>query len=565
VKSLVTPNPTWTGTTVASEGPTGTVTVTFGTAGTVSWTGATGTYTGTFSTQNPADGASVTATITGQGAASGCVYTLNGTVLNGVLDGTYHLQGSCIDHSRQGTFHLVQGASTTTPEVCVATLSSSSLNVDHSAHTHQTVTVTRTGDCSGDITVTGLPAWIHLESNSGGVVSLTIDENGSSVTRTATLMIAGQNVVVTQTAAVSTTPALCVVTLSASSLNVDHSAHTHQTVTVTRTSDCSGDITLTGLPDWIHVESNSGGVVSLMIDENGSNPSATRAATLAIAGQNYVVTQTGKEASACNYTLAGPQNAATMSFPSAGGSGSLNVDTSQGNCTWTMTADASWITGINPASDTGKGAVSYSVQTNTGAQRTGHISIKEAGTSAQVTVTQDAAPVVCTTFGVTPTSFSTVAFGGASLATTVTGTAPSGCTGGSYAVSSNASWLHVSPTGGITVDANSSTSSRADSVVIAGVTVTVNQVGVPVCTGFTVTPTDFKNLKNDATTLSVTVTGSSPASCTGGSYTASSNSSWLHVSNNSGSITVDANNTGSDRNGSVEIAGTTVTVAQKKN
>jgi hypothetical protein len=132
-------------------------------------------------------------------------------------------------------------------------------------------------------------------------------------------------------------------------------------------------------------------------------------------------------------------------------------------------------------------------------------------------------------------------------------------------VSSNASWLHVSPLGSITVDANSTNSSRAGSVVIASVTVTVNQVGVLLCTGFTVTPTDFKNLKNDATTLSVTVTGSSPASCAGGSFTASSNSSWLHVSDNSGSIAVDANNTGSNRDGSVVIAGTTVTVEQKKN
>ena len=44
-------------------------------------------------------------------------------------------------------------------------------------------------------------------------------------------------------------------------------------------------------------------------------------------------------------------------------------------CAWTATSNASWISGISPASGTGSGSFSYRVSRNTGARRTGTISV----------------------------------------------------------------------------------------------------------------------------------------------------------------------------------------------
>ncbi len=118
---LTTPSNTWTGTTTANDGPTGTVTVVFGTSGSVVWTGKTGTFNGTFKADNPATGA-ITITVTGSGTAASCVYTAAGTVSSGVIDGAYTLSGSCIDKSGRGKFHLVQGPPTTSCQATNQTL-----------------------------------------------------------------------------------------------------------------------------------------------------------------------------------------------------------------------------------------------------------------------------------------------------------------------------------------------------------------------------------------------------------------------------------------------------------
>ncbi|MBA2736966.1 MAG: hypothetical protein H0U50_09305, partial [Pyrinomonadaceae bacterium] len=58
----------------------------------------------------------------------------------------------------------------------------------------------------------------------------------------------------------------------------------------------------------------------------------------------------------------------------AGGTGTVNV-TAPGGCAWTAVSNAAWLTVASGGSGNGSGTVSYSVQQNTGAARTGTITI----------------------------------------------------------------------------------------------------------------------------------------------------------------------------------------------
>jgi uncharacterized protein (TIGR03437 family) len=86
----------------------------------------------------------------------------------------------------------------------------------------------------------------------------------------------------------------------------------------------------------------------------------------------------------CSYTLA----PTSQSFAVSGGTGSINV-TTQATCTRNATSNANWVTITAGGTGTGNGTVNYTVAANTGAARTGTISIgnatftvTQAGTSA---------------------------------------------------------------------------------------------------------------------------------------------------------------------------------------
>ncbi|MEP7339126.1 MAG: LamG-like jellyroll fold domain-containing protein [Acidobacteriota bacterium] len=84
-------------------------------------------------------------------------------------------------------------------------------------------------------------------------------------------------------------------------------------------------------------------------------------------------------APACSFTL----NPTSANLPAASGGGIVNVTTQTG-CAWTATDNATWITMVN-SSGTGSGAATYTVTANSGATRTGMITV-----NGQIfTVTQD--------------------------------------------------------------------------------------------------------------------------------------------------------------------------------
>jgi hypothetical protein len=117
-----------------------------------------------------------------------------------------------------------------------------------------------------------------------------------------------------------------------------------------------------------------GGPVTFTVQ---ANTGPQRTGTLTIANQTFTVTQ----AASCSYSIA-PSSA---NLGSAGGPSSTTVSTAPG-CTWTASSNVGWITNVSPASGTGGGPVTFTVQANMSGQhpRTGTLTI----TGQTFTVTQ---------------------------------------------------------------------------------------------------------------------------------------------------------------------------------
>ncbi len=255
------------------------------------------------------------------------------------------------------------------------------------------------------------------------------------------------------------------------------------------------------------------------------------------------------------------------------GSQSVTVTGSPSGCqggSWSASGNGSWLT-VSPTSGLGSGSttVSWTQNTSTSARSS---SATIAGNSFNVTQA-GSTPPTCTSFFISPTGTNPSANSGSQLVT-VTGS-PSGCQGGSWSASGNGSWLTVSPTSGsgsgsatVSWTQNTSTSARSSSAAIAGNSFNVTQAGsTPLtCTSFFISPTGANPSTNSGSQF-VTVTGS-PSGCQGGSWSASSNGSWLTVSptsgSGSGSATVSwtQNTSTSARSSSATIAGNSFNVTQ---
>ncbi len=133
------------------------------------------------------------------------------------------------------------------------------------------------------------------------------------------------------------------------------------------------------------------------------------AADLASAGTASVTvfnpTPGGGTSGAVTFTITSPCSYAiaptTQTFTSAGGGGSSNITTTAG-CTWTATSNDNWITiNAGSSSGSGNGTVNFTVAANTGASRSGTLTL--AGKT--FTVTQDAPQTTCTAQRTLPTEY----------------------------------------------------------------------------------------------------------------------------------------------------------------
>jgi hypothetical protein len=246
---------------------------------------------------------------------------------------------------------------------CQFSLASSSQPIA-SAGGSGTIAVTATPGCTWS--VTGLPSWITITSgtngNGNGSVVFSVAVNPAGISRTATLTVAGQTVTLTQQAAG------CSYSLDHASQTISAAGGAGTPIAITATPGCGW--TAASSATWITgvtpASGTGNGTVNFLVAANPDG--TTRTGILTVAGQTVTVTQ---QAATCSYSL----DHSSETIGAAGGAGTPVVVTATPGCAWTAGSNATWITGVTPASGTGSGTVKFSVAANNGDLRTGTLTI----------------------------------------------------------------------------------------------------------------------------------------------------------------------------------------------
>jgi hypothetical protein len=139
-------------------------------------------------------------------------------------------------------------------------------------------------------------------------------------------------------------------------------------VDVTSGSDCSWSA-LSNV-SWITINSGAGSGNGTIAYSVAANTSVERAGLITVADKTHTVTQAA--APGCVYSI-DPMSA---SVPNAGGSGSFAVFAPVG-CTWTANSTVPWINLTSGETGTGDGTVAYAVAANSGAERSGAVTVAQ--------------------------------------------------------------------------------------------------------------------------------------------------------------------------------------------
>jgi hypothetical protein len=399
------------------------------------------------------------------------------------------------------------------------------------------VNVTAGNGCNW--TATSNVSWLTITSGASGSGNGSVGFTAAASTgpaRSGTLTIAGRTFTVNQGES-------CTYSINPTQHGMPGSGGTVD-VSVSAPGGCTW--TATSNVSWITViagpNGNGNGTVRLTVDPNASG---SRNGTVTIAGRTFTVEQ----GSGCDYSI----SPTSQPVRAAGGNATVNV-TAQGSCAWTATSNAPWIVVTSGSTGTGNGAVQMSVEPNTGAPRTGTLTV--AGQT--ITIAQESG---CA-FTVAPETI-TSPVEGATARVDVTTSAT--C---AWTATSNAPWITVtagaSGTGSGPVDlsvAANTGPARGGTVSVAGRTVSVSQGSG--CT-IALTPT-AQTVPAAGGAGSVNVAAG--AGCT---WTVVSAVAWIVVTSGpSGSgdgvvqFTVDTNATGAPRSGTITIGGQTSTVNQQ--
>jgi hypothetical protein len=335
---------------------------------------------------------------------------------------------------------------------CTFTLVPATANIREGAATVQFEVRSGSG-CAW--TATTQTPWITIAAPANGAgtgtanVQLSIPANPGPP-RSGTVSVSGQTFTLGQDGG-------CSFSLTPTSENVP-AAGGSGTVAVNGQGGCAW--TATANVGWLSVTSTTGGngagTVTYAAAANAGGP---RSGTLTIAGQTFTVTQAG----GCTFTVA-PES---VTSPAAGNATRVDV-TGAAECQWTTSSPVPWIT-FTAAGGSGTGSVDVQVAANTGPARTSPVTI--AGRT--VNVSQESG---CT-YAINPTSITVPAIGGTGPGVTVT--AGAGC---AWTAASQVPWIVIATTQGTgdgvvqgTVEANTTGAPRTGTVIIAGLTLTVNQ------------------------------------------------------------------------------------------
>ena len=346
------------------------------------------------------------------------------------------------------------------------------------------------------------------------------------------------------TATAPSTVTRCGVTIGSTTLSVPAAGGTG-TLSVTTARECAW--TANSTVSWLTLRGSASGQGDGSVDyvaAPNNDPNA-RQGRLEINDQQAQVTQSAGD---CEVSL----QESSASFSPSGGSGTIVVRASSGQCTWTAASDSSWITIRIGRRRHGQRDGRVRCGRDSASPRTGTVLV--AGLRFAVTQSQGC------TFSVSPTSYGVGSAGGSTNITVTTG---DGCP---WTASSNVAWASITQgssgsSSGVVQVAVSGVSGpqRTGSVVVAGQLVSITQSA-----GCAVTA--------DAPTTSFGASGGSgTVNVQGGSgcdWTASADVPWVTFSgatSGSGAASVGfivAPTSGPTRTGNINVAGTQIAITQ---
>jgi hypothetical protein len=227
------------------------------------------------------------------------------------------------------------------------------------------ITVTTSPECPWDVS-TGATWLSGLSPASGqgtGTVEFRAAPNPLPSVREGEIVVNENRLRVSQQAAA------CVYQISSTSPSVLPSGGADVSASVTAASGCAW--TASSSVAWFTVIAGASGTGNGSVAFRvAANPGGVRTGTVTVAGQTFTVTQAAA-AVACTYTI----SPTSVSMDEKRGDGTVNVSAGTG-CAWTARSNANWITvERRDASGSGSGSVAFSVTRNSGAVRTGTVTI----------------------------------------------------------------------------------------------------------------------------------------------------------------------------------------------
>ncbi|HEY7285453.1 MAG TPA: BACON domain-containing carbohydrate-binding protein [Vicinamibacterales bacterium] len=328
----------------------------------------------------PFGGGAASATVT---VRPGCAWTASSGVSwisitsgsSGNGNGTVALQIAANDGDARNGSITVAGLPVAIAQAaapCTFGVAPPSLSVPSGGGAASATVTARTG-CAW--TAASSTPWIAIASGSSGsgngTVALQIAVNDGDA-RNGSITVAGTTVAVAQAGAP------CTFGVSPLSQNVPVEGASGSATVAVR-AGCTW--TAVSNAPWITItggaSGNGGGAVAFIV---ASNPGPPRTGTLTIANMTFTVSQATVP---CTYGIVPWM----QSIGGGGGTGESMIATGP-TCPWSAVPNVPWITMIGAASGVGNGRIEFAIGVNTGADRTGTISITGGQT---FTVTQGAA------------------------------------------------------------------------------------------------------------------------------------------------------------------------------
>jgi hypothetical protein len=191
------------------------------------------------------------------------------------------------------------------------------------------------------------------------IVTVTADNINSDSLNTGSGVNQDFALVVYNARSITNQPSLCSFVLNATTVNLNAAGTKSKTVSV---KPCSASCAWTAVSNdpFITITSGTNGTGNGTVRYTvpGNTNTVPLVGTMTIAGQTVTINQAG---GGCTNKL----SPASAKFKAAGGSKTVKIRTKYPDCTWTAESNDPFITITSATNGVGKGAVSYTVATNT--------------------------------------------------------------------------------------------------------------------------------------------------------------------------------------------------------